>query len=198
MSQRTDNPTDNDLLAPEQEEELVRALRAAWAPAELDPALNEMLIEAALEDPFAEPSEEEIAESERLRQALDGEGEHPDADLARALSLAHTPRELDKEHGGHLARQALTRRSNVIYVVFGAAATLVAAAAAVLLFLFPAAKSAAPTAMQPVEKLAVSRSTVSMFDKKFDTADTTARIDRIASARARDLRRNQYAMWGVR
>lgn len=197
MSQRTDNPADGDLLAPEQEEELTRALRAAWAPAELDPALNEMLIEAALEDPFAEPSDEEIAESERLRRALDGEGEHPDADLARALSLAHAPRELEPGQSRHLARQALTRRSNVIYVVFGAAATLVAAAAVVMLFLFPASKSAAP-AMQPAEKLAVSRSTVSMFNKKFDTADTTARIDRIASARARDLRQNQYAMWGVR
>ena len=197
MSQRSDNTEIGDLLDPEQEQELAAALRAAWAPAELDPALNELLIEAALEDPFAEASDEEIAESERLRQALDGQGEHPDAELARALALAHAPQELEPTQGRQLAREALTRRSNVIYVVFGAAATLVAAAAAVLLFLFPASKSRAPLP-HPVERLAVSRSTVSMFDKKFDTADTTARIDRIASARARDLRQNQYAMWGVR
>ncbi len=199
MSQRTDNPADSDLLAPEEEQELISALGAAWAPAELDPALNEMLIEAALEDPLAEPSDEEIAESARLRKALDGEGEHPDAELARALSLANAPRELEPEQSRHLAKKALARRSNVIYVTFGAAATLVAAAAAVLLFVFPASKSASTAMqMQPVEKLAVSRSTVPMFDKKFETADTTARIDRIASARARDLRQNQYAMWGVR
>jgi hypothetical protein len=197
MSQRSDNPTGSDLLSPEQDRELALALQAAWAPAELDPALNEMLIEAALEDPFAEPSEEEVAESERLRQALDGEGEHPDAALARALALAHAPPGLTEEQNRGLARHALARRSNVIYVAFGAAATLVAAAAAVLLFLFPASRSATPTNRQ-VEKIAVSRSTVPLFDKKFDTADTTARIDRIASARARDLRRNQYAMWGVR
>lgn len=197
MSQRPDNSTNGDLLPPEQEQELARALRAAWAPGELDPALNEMLIEAALEDPFAEPSDEEIAESERLRRALDGEGEHPDAALARALASAHKPRELTKQEGQHLARRALVRRSNVVYVAFGAAATLVAAAAAVLLFLFPASRSAAPGS-RPPEQLAVSRSTVPMFNRKFETADTTSRIDRIASARARDLRKNQYAMWGVR
>jgi len=197
MSQRSDNPTGSGLLFPEQEQELALALQAAWAPVELDAALNEMLIEAALEDPFAAASDEEVAESERLRQALDGKGEHPDAALARALALAHAPPGMAEEQNRDLARHAVARRSNVIYVAFGAAATLVAAAAAVLLFLFPASRSAAPTNPR-FEKIAVSRSTVPMFDKKFETADTTSRIDRIASTRARDLRRNRYAMWGVR
>jgi hypothetical protein len=50
-------------------------------------------------------------------------------------------------------------------------------------------------------KLAMPRSTESLFSEPFakDThATTTARLDRIASARARDLRDNQYARWGVK
>ncbi len=129
-----------ELLSPELEEELCSALRAAWAPDALDPALNEALIAQALEDPLAAPTEEELVESERLRRALEGEGSHPSADLARALAAAAAPRPLGPRDAERLAVEALGRspqrgKSNVIYVVFGSAAAVAALAASVLLFL---------------------------------------------------------------
>jgi hypothetical protein len=49
-----------------------------------------------------------------------------------------------------------------------------------------------------VSQLAKPRSTVSLFSERFETEDTTARMDAIASARGRELRDNRYAAWGVR
>ena len=46
---------------------------------------------------------------------------------------------------------------------------------------------------------AVSRSTQALFPERFAaTGGETARIDRIAMARATDLRDNEFAKWGVR
>ena len=53
-------------------------------------------------------------------------------------------------------------------------------------------------ALVPEADLAVSRSTAALFSEKFDTAETTSRVDRIVSARSRELRSNRYALWGVR
>ncbi len=201
---RTDDTTPIALLEPEDERALGAALRAAWAPAELDAELNEMLIEAALEDPLAPPTEDELVQSERLRQALEGEGAHPDVDLARALAAAAAPRELGREPAERIAREAVKpERSNVILVAFGTVATVaVAAAAAIMLFVHPLDRAAAPaTAMAPAATipLAQSRSTAPLFNRQaFETQNATARIDRIAAARGRELRDNQYAMWGLR
>lgn len=189
---------DTELLEPELEHALDEALRAAWATGELDPALNQRLIEAALVDPFAPASEAERADSERLRRALDGQGEHPATALAATLSAAARPGALGSDTAKGLARKALGTRhkTNVIFVTFGAAATLAIAAAVALLVTFPAARHKLGGA--PSERLFLSRSTAPLFDHKFDTAGTTARIDRIARARERDLRANLYAEWGVR
>src|SRR5262245_41237567 len=87
-------PSDSEVIAlldEQSEEELMRALRNAWMPGALDPAVNEALIAAALEDPLAPPSEQELVESERLRQALEGRADHPQAELARALRAAASP-----------------------------------------------------------------------------------------------------------
>jgi hypothetical protein len=192
-----------ELLAPELEEELGSALRAAWAPDALDPALNEALIAQALEDPLAAPSEEELVESERLRRALDGDGSHPSADLARALAAAAAPRPLSSPAAERLAQQALGRsagrgKSNVIYVVFGSVAAVAALAASVLLFVKAGTAVDSGSVARAARDLAQSRSTAPLFHEKFDATTTTARIDRIALARARDLRSNRYALWGVR
>lgn len=204
---RAEDPTPMALLDPEEEDALAGMLRAAWAPSELDPDLNEMLVAAALEDPLAPATEEELVESERLRQALDGEGEHPDADLARALAAAAAPRALAPEPAERIARAATApRRSNVVFVTFGAVATLaVAAAAAVMVFVHPlerAAPAGGPAAMQQAASpvvLAQSRSTAPLFDRQaFENQSATSRIDRIALARGRELRDNQYAAWGLR
>src|SRR6185295_19518370 len=101
-----------------------------------------------------------------------------------------------------LASSLRARRSgNVLFVAFGAAATTaLAAAAAAMLLVYPAEKSSAPSsaAAPPVESLVPSRSTASLFSEKFETGETSARLDRITSAREKDLRENRYALWGVR
>jgi hypothetical protein len=193
-----------ELLSAEVEAELISALKAAWAPSELDPAVSELLITQALEDPLAPATDEEIAESERLRQALDGELPHPDADLARAVRLAAEPGDLSELSGARAEKAAMGgapassrgRRGAVIPLVFGAAAATLAVAASVALFLRVAPQG--EDVAQSARSLAVSRSTAPLFDEKFEPGQTSARIDRIALARARDLRSNRYAMWGVR
>jgi ferric-dicitrate binding protein FerR (iron transport regulator) len=153
-------------------------------------------------DPDAPPSEQELAEAERLREALDDPSrEHANAQLARALSAAWSPRDLAPEAHRALVDQALARSSQrrrrvVVRVAFGASAVL-ALAACVLLFVRggkgPAADARA--AATP----AVSRSTQALFPEHFPpTGGESARIDRIAVARAADLRENEFAKWGVR
>ena len=46
--------------------------------------------------------------------------------------------------------------------------------------------------------LHASRPTGELFAERFKTGSTTDRIDRIAAARAHDLRENRYTAWGVR
>jgi hypothetical protein len=202
MTDRTNphDPAIEELLDPAVEQALGEALRSAWAPGDLDPVLNEQLIEQALEDPFAPPTADEIVESERLRQALEGQGDHPDARLAGVLKAAASPRALEKPE--RLLDSSLRgrRSGNVLFVAFGAAATAaLAAAAAAMLFVFPAERQAAPSAIAPaLEQLVPSRSTAGLFHEKFEAGETSARLDRITSAREKDLRENRYALWGVR
>jgi hypothetical protein len=210
VSDERRNPPADDAdfvpLDPGLERALAEALRSAWAPQPLDPALHEQLIEAALEDPLAPPSESELVESARLRDALAGQGAHPDADLARALRNAGAPAPLPAQRAHELVKSAtLPRRAgNVLFVTFGAAAiTAMAAAAAVMLLVFPAAERSADDApaaatLPGATAFAQSRSTAALFSEKFETATTSDRIDRIADARSRELRQNRYAQWGLR
>ncbi len=201
-----------EVLALEEEHELAQALRHAWAPTALDPRVNERLIELALEDPLAPPTEEEVAESVRLRDALETGSEHAGADLARALTAALAPQPLDQDTSKRLARRATAseeraaaepERGNVVYVAFGAAAAVAALAAAVMLVIQPAGRGLEPAAQATMSEavptqIALSRSTSTLFDAKFEVGRTSSRIDRIAEARARDLRKNRYTSWGVR
>jgi len=180
-------------LDPEAEAALARALRSAFAPAELDPARHRLLLEAALEDPFAPPSAEELRESERLRQALEtGDGEHAGAALARALRAATHPDSLGQEGSRRAAARAVPRRPNVVYVTFGAV-TLAAAAAFAVLFASPRLEKSAAA-----PELVRSRSTAELFHEPFEPGQASARIDRIAVSREREWRDNQYALWGLR
>ena len=187
---------------------LVAALQAAWAPTPLDPAVNELLIEATLDDPLAPPTEDELVESQRLRDALDGVGTHPDAQLLATLQ--------DIGKSGPLPEVSLTdvatapevlstapanvqedapssrRRSNVVYASFGAVMAVVAVAAAFLLVIRPAAVQPSTAA-----KLIPSRTTSTLFSEKFERGKTSQRVDRIAAARGRDLRANRFAAWGL-
>jgi len=199
MTDRTDR--DAEQVAPEldaaEELALGELLRSAFRPSEIDPQRHELLLSAALEDPFAEPSPEELAESERLRQALDGEGDHEDLRLARALSAAFAP-SIERPLPALPAQTARARRGQVVYFRFAAVTTALAVAAAVLLQVTSRApESSAPAPDLTPLALAQSRSTAAFFHP--DSAGAPSeRIDRIASVRGRELRNNRYALWGVR
>ena len=192
------------LLPPEQEAAVLAVLAAAWRPAELDPRVNERLIATAVEDPFAEPTPEELVESARLREALEHGTPSADASLLRALAAGAgresddtaSERALQAVLGAPPPHQAPRARPNVVYVLFGAGSALLAAAAAVTLFI--GSRHSAPAVTVAPSGYVVPHSTASLFSDRFETRETTARIDLIASARSRDLRDNRYAAWGVR
>ncbi|MBI5533215.1 MAG: hypothetical protein HY898_10890 [Deltaproteobacteria bacterium] len=148
-----------------------------------------------IERPTPDPTPEEVREAQALREALEGHGEHELAELAGALKFAHDPPEIDPALNETLVRAAIARAhrsgSRVVYVAFGAA-TALALAAAVALLVTRGGVERAP-------ELALSRSTQSLFDAPFPRqGGTSARVDRIAEARARDYRANLFARMGVR
>jgi hypothetical protein len=188
-------PSDAERAA---DEALGEALRSAYDPAPIDPKRHAELLEQALMDPFAPPTDEEVRESERLRQALEtGDESHADVRLLRALSIAKEPSELPPEAvsaaRARLHRTTPPKKTNVVFVSFGAAALALAAAFALLVGGGLATKPA-PAA----GRLLPSRTTTDLFERQFEPGETTERIDRIASSRAHDLRENRYAMWGAR
>jgi hypothetical protein len=192
----SDEPEALEPLEPSVERDLAEALRAAWAPAPLDPAVHRRILESALEDPFAEPTEDEVRESARLRRALEsGDTSHPDVQLARALRSAGEP----SAAGPATVPLPGARRSTarVIYATFGGVALAAAASFALFVTHRQAAPESAASAPLP-RTLHASRPTGELFAERFKTGSTTDRIDRIASARAHDLRENRYAAWGVR
>lgn len=140
------------------------------------------------------PTEEELREAARLRDAL----ERGDDPFVEALRAAHAPTDLPRAKHDALVDAALAARKarpkgRVIRVAFGVGVAFVAAAAAALVV---ASGSLTPV---PGAPLSVSRSTEDLFDQPFPReGGTSARVERIASARQRDLRRNQYARWGVK
>ena len=158
-------------------------------------------------DPDAPPSEQELAQAEELRLALEDPARaSEEAELARALSLAHAPRDIPESvHSAILAKNLdkmsarTASRGRVIRVVFGAGAAVLALAAAIVLWVRTSdvAVSTPPTALAP-PVLLQARSTAPLFDAPFDASSTSARIDRIALARSDDLRENMYATWGVK
>ena len=211
-----------EALTSEAEAALTEALLCAYRPAALDSDVNEALIELALESPLRPASDEERAESERFRRALEGRGEHPDLGLVQGLLEAHRTSRSDPPHLAELSDRALdralgrapvrvaapTKKGNVIFVSFGVVTALAAAAAVLLVVLFPtegrtpsaAAPAAAPAGAMVVAQappLTQSRSAEALFDGKFERDHTTERVDRIASVRARELRQNRFQQWGV-
>ena len=152
------------------------------------------------DDPEAPPSDEELRAAGALREALDARRDGPrEAELARSLRAAHAPTELDgAAHERILAAALRTKtRSNVVRVAFGGGvAAMLAAAAAALVLVQGAPKREAPSA---TAELVQRRSAQDLFDDPFPReGGGSARVDRIATARGRDLRANQFAKWGVR
>jgi hypothetical protein len=175
------------------DEALSAALRAAWQPQELDPAHHAEILARALEDPLAPPTEAELTDSVRLREALEGGLDHPGAELANALRSGWDPSRL--RHDERLVRDALgsQARGQLLRVAFGSAAAALALAAGVALVVggVPRARRVeTPTLM-------ASRTTSSLFSSKFLVRETSGRLDAIAQARSRDLRQNRFSSWGV-
>ena len=195
---RHDSEPDFSALEPAEELRLAALLKSAFAPSELEPARHERLLQAALDDPFAAPSPEELVESERLRRALDGNGDHLDLVLARALSAAYAP---SKVPPTAVAPAILTTSARptakLLYLRFAGVAAALVAAAALLLVMSTRTSPEASAPELPALALVQSRSTAALF-RSAAVGPPSARIDRIASVRERDLRANRYAMWGVR
>lgn len=202
---------EESLLPPEEEDALLAMLEAALRPTELDPRANERLIEMALEDPGAEPSPAELLESARLRDALDQGTPNADLSLLRALrapfgaasdehdardSAAHA-RALEAALGSSTTGHRRSKAS-VVYAIFGAASALAAAAAVVTLFVGAPRNSSPSPSLVEASVYVKPHSTAPLFAERFQTGDTTARMDLIASARGRELRDNRFAAWGVR
>lgn len=138
------------------------------------------------------PTEEELAESERLRQALeDSRSSHRDAELARALRNAVDPRPLDELSHRRILDRVVPRQSRfaTVTVIFAAAAVFLVA-----VFALQGRKADAPAAalIQP-------HTTQALFSEPFPReGQTSARIDAIATSRGRDLRQNKWAKWGLK
>lgn len=186
---------------------LVRALQAAWSPSSLNETQARSTFMPASHEANELPTNidttaDERAQARALREALarsDHAEDHEmfEVHLARALRAAHAPTALPPEaHRAiveaaldSLRRSAPPRRGALLRVAFGTAAAGLALAASVALLI------ATPPSEAP---LAEARTTQPLFSKPFTEEQGSARIDRIASARAADLRSNRFAKWGLR
>lgn len=190
--------------------ELALSLRAAWSPEPISARDHREIVDAV-------PSVDELAAAEALRLALEVPArvtEDSPALLAITLKNAYAPSELDAEAhraivDGALARMpgpaqapeagkvvdlATRRRGTVVRVAFGVVTGALALAASIVLVLGWQGSHGASGGVA----LARVRTTQPLFSEPFKTGETSARIDRIASARASDLRDNRFAKWGVR
>lgn len=166
------------------------SLRAALAPARLDDAEHDRLIEEVFA--LGPIGEDEV---EAARAGI------PDGALEEALRAAVAPAPLPMtEHDAIVARvfegaarRDAAPRGRVIRVAFGVSAVL-AVAAAVLLWI------RRPETPEPrgASALINVRSTQPLFDEPFRSGEASARIDRIAMARSSDLRENRFSRWGLR
>jgi hypothetical protein len=176
---------DNDL-------NLVASLQAAWSPDALDAEAHAELVNLAT---TTTPRERELAAE--LRDALD------DNEVVTVLRSAWRPAEIDTAEHRRIVTNAVSTqpvatgakvtplRPRAMRVAVVTTTTVLAFAASVVLWI----TTAAPPAELP---LARARSTQPLFDEPFRAGETSARIDRIAVARASDYRDNRFAKWGVR
>lgn len=184
-----------DPSVPHPDAELARSLRAAFAPDALAEDDLASLVDATL-------APDEAAAAEALRDALDAPSiANDDADFARSLAAAWSPKEIPAgEHraiieaalgAGGGARVVPLRRTRVVRGAVAIVTGGLAIAASVLFVI----QRRPPATEAP---LAHARSTQPLFAEPFKSGEASARIDRIALARASDYRDNRFAKWGVR
>ncbi len=192
----------DEALAPRAspELELALALRAAWDPATLSENESRAVLDVT-------PTAEEQRAAAALRDAL-ADHRAPTAgdvalQLAHALRAAFAPAALADAAHRRIVEAALERlpagtgkvlelrrRQTVVRVAFGAIGAGLALAASITLVVTQSPPHEAP--------LARARTTQPLFSEPFKAGETSARIDRIASARASDFRDNRFSKWGVR
>jgi hypothetical protein len=153
--------------------ELVQSIRAAASPVSLSREHHQQILDRALG--AAAPSAREGAQEQ----------------VAGDQRMATVARSDDRRS-----------RSKVTYLAWGFASSLVAMAAAIALVIrseSPSPSMAAKASAVPRPAFALSRSTTDLFSESFPrSGGTTGRVDRIAYARAQDLRENRFARWGTR
>jgi hypothetical protein len=145
-------------------------------------------------------SEQERADAEALRAALEGDSTPDDHELAtfgRFLRHYDDPPTVSKVRNDRLIADALQKVHAVPnrVVVFRRRALVTAAAG------FAIAAGLAMFWLQnkpAVDHFAQQRSTAQLFHEAFPASgQTSERIDTIVAARQRDLRENQFTRWGV-
>lgn len=168
------------------EVELATALASAWSPSALDEQVHAEMLDDL-------PTAEELLLAEELRQELET------VPLVAALRSAYEPRAIsDEEHRAIVAKAIGTnvvpfrRPQRLVRIAVVATSSVVAIAASIVLYINNAPSKETPIALVP------ARSTQSLFEEPFRQGDTSARIDKIALARASDYRDNRFAKWGVR
>lgn len=168
-------------VPPAAEAAFASALAAAYRPRELDPAVNEALLARALAAaPAARPR----------------------------LALVRGGAEGGEAKGGEAegASRAAPRRARITRPVVTALASVAALAAGIALVsgkLAVRGDHASLAEVAPAAPMRIAlvheRSTDDLFDpaQRFAVGRQSERVDRIARARAADLRTNRFAAWGV-
>ncbi len=162
--------------------------------------------ERSVEECDSEPTEEELEASRQLRDALNGQGEHADAELARALQCAFDPRDLSQLEHQALVNRAVSRHAERkrgrIAAALGTATALALAAGLALLLsrgIIDQSPRIEGQGTVAAASLVRSRSTQPLFGEPFPAqGGSSGRIDRIAQARSRDYRANLFERLGVR
>jgi len=182
--------------------ELATSLQAAWSPGALDERLHAEMLDDL-------PTAEELELAAALRDSLAAGQKKKEDDLVVALRAAWSPAEIeDEEHRAIIAKaigveakkqappaKVLTFTPRTVRVITVTTTTVLALAASVIVWMSTANTQGGGTQEAPLAK---ARSTQPLFDEPFKAGETSARIDKIAIARASDYRDNRFAKWGVR
>lgn len=181
---------------------LADELRAAFAPRDLAGDDLDAIVARALGDEAAATAHEREA-AERLRAELEGEAPVREAAVFEAIRAAARPAEIDRDRHEAMIRAALARagrrgivrRLAPVTIVVVTGVTAIAAGLALFFGQLGQPRVDASAAMIR------ARSAQELFDASTPfprSGDESARVDRIAAARAGDLRANRFAAWGVR
>lgn len=185
---------DAAVAADAENDPIVAALKAAWAPSELPADAHQQILDDV---PTAEELElASMVEEDETVAALKA------AWNPTAIGEAEHQRIVDRALAGAVIRLAPSRSRLRVAIV--TTTTVLALAAGLILFVQtqdahgPKAEVALSTARSEDGALRKARTTQPLFDEPFHAGETSARIDKIAIARAADYRDNYFAKRGVK